>query len=436
MVSCLLTVERTRAHQYNRGMGVGGIGSSIAQLLEQLDAAIAGISNAVDSECVDLPSASVLAGAMERSMRRLDSVVIDVADQVDRHGLFALDGHGSALGWLAFNNRTSRADAQRRMRCAKAFRQLADTAATYRDGAIGREQVAGIARLHGHERVGDQVAEFEELFLAEAQRLNDGEFAKLLGHWKQLADVDGAEQSFETAHQNRTFSLLKLLNGGWSTNGRLGQLDGDELEEALRQIMAADREANGVDSRSAGQRRADAFMILIRQGLATEPGAQPPEPVVNIVADPTTLSDALTGQVTPLTPETFTSRRCQTVNGTPIPPSVALQAALAGTFRRIILGPGEASVSRRSRLFTGPLRKLLEVRDQTCTHPGCDMPATRCQGDHTIAWRHTRNTSITNGGLRCGKHNRFKEHGFHVWRDPAGTWHTIRPDGTEITPAA
>jgi hypothetical protein len=93
-------------------------------------------------------------------------------------------------------------------------------------------------------------------------------------------------------------------------------------------------------------------------------------------------------------------------------------------------------MSRKSRLFTGPLRKLLEVRDQTCTHSGCDMPATRCQGDHTIAWRQTHDTSISNGGLRCARHNRFKEHGFHVWRDPAGTWHSIRPDGTEITPAA
>ena len=31
-------------------------------------------------------------------------------------------------------------------------------------------------------------------------------------------------------------------------------------------------------------------------------------------------------------------------------------------------------------------------------------------------------------------HSRRKEHGYVVWRDPAGRWHTYRPDGTEILP--
>ncbi|MFA9566362.1 MAG: HNH endonuclease, partial [Acidimicrobiales bacterium] len=37
-----------------------------------------------------------------------------------------------------------------------------------------------------------------------------------------------------------------------------------------------------------------------------------------------------------------------------------------------------------------------------------------------------------NGGPACGKHNRHKEGGYAVWRDPTGHWHTHQPDGTEI----
>ncbi|MEZ5246498.1 MAG: hypothetical protein R2707_15460 [Acidimicrobiales bacterium] len=37
-----------------------------------------------------------------------------------------------------------------------------------------------------------------------------------------------------------------------------------------------------------------------------------------------------------------------------------------------------------------------------------------------------------NGGPFCGRHNRHKQKGFAVWRDPSGVWHTYRPDGSEI----
>jgi hypothetical protein len=48
----------------------------------------------------------------------------------------------------------------------------------------------------------------------------------------------------------------------------------------------------------------------------------------------------------------------------------------------------------------------------------------------------TKDTSVNNGGPLCGAHNRFKERGYRTWRDPNGTWHTTRPDGTQLQPAA
>ncbi|MCU1354766.1 MAG: endonuclease, partial [Acidimicrobiales bacterium] len=42
-------------------------------------------------------------------------------------------------------------------------------------------------------------------------------------------------------------------------------------------------------------------------------------------------------------------------------------------------------------------------------------------------------TNPHNGGPACGRHNRYKQHGYTVHRDPDGPWHTYRPDGTEIT---
>jgi hypothetical protein len=58
------------------------------------------------------------------------------------------------------------------------------------------------------------------------------------------------------------------------------------------------------------------------------------------------------------------------------------------------------------------VRRALDVRDQRCTHHGCDQPAERCQGDHIQPWAAGGATTVDNGQLRCGYHNRWR------WQHP------------------
>jgi hypothetical protein len=95
------------------------------------------------------------------------------------------------------------------------------------------------------------------------------------------------------------------------------------------------------------------------------------------------------------------------VNGGPVSPNEAFRLALQGHVRRIVLGAAETSVSRKARLFTGPLRKLLDIRDGECTWVSCDRPPS--QGGHGQPWRDDGPTTAENGGLECGPHNRFTE---------------------------
>lgn len=95
-------------------------------------------------------------------------------------------------------------------------------------------------------------------------------------------------------------------------------------------------------------------------------------------------------------------------------------------------------LGRTQRLFTGSARLAAQLANTECFWPGCHVPVTHCQIDHLTPFterddgRGGGRTNPHNGGPACGKHNRHKEHGYTVRRDPTGTWHTQRPNGTEI----
>ncbi|WP_240619723.1 HNH endonuclease signature motif containing protein [Blastococcus sp. TF02-8] len=51
---------------------------------------------------------------------------------------------------------------------------------------------------------------------------------------------------------------------------------------------------------------------------------------------------------------------------------------------------------------------------------------------HLVHWADGGDTSLGNAALLCERHHGKVHHGFRIERDPAGRWHTHRPDGTEI----
>jgi hypothetical protein len=79
------------------------------------------------------------------------------------------------------------------------------------------------------------------------------------------------------------------------------------------------------------------------------------------------------------------------------------------TIQRITFhGTDHPVTATRQRNFTGILRRVLDVRDRWCTDELCDVPAERCQGDHTIPYAAGGETSVENGRLKCGHHNRLR----------------------------
>ncbi len=113
-------------------------------------------------------------------------------------------------------------------------------------------------------------------------------------------------------------------------------------------------------------------------------------------------------------------------------------AALHGHVRRVVLDSAGnvIDLGRRRRLFEGAAREAVFLQAIRCIWPGCVDPAGRCQADHIDDWQHGGATRPANGAPLCGRHNRWKNRGYTVWRDAEGNWRTYRPDGTEIGRAA
>jgi len=83
------------------------------------------------------------------------------------------------------------------------------------------------------------------------------------------------------------------------------------------------------------------------------------------------------------------------------------------------------------------LRHLTEVRDGTCTRPGCARPAATCDYEHAIPFEQGGITCACNGSAKCRHDHVIKQDrnwqvtqiapGFRRWRAPSGRTYTSQP---------
>ncbi|WP_395404463.1 HNH endonuclease [Arthrobacter sp. UC242_113] len=78
--------------------------------------------------------------------------------------------------------------------------------------------------------------------------------------------------------------------------------------------------------------------------------------------------------------------------------------------RRLYTAPGTGALvamDSRRRLFPAPLRRFMQIRDDTCRTPYCDAPIRH--HDHIIPWHSDGPTSLSNGAGLCEACNHTKE---------------------------
>jgi hypothetical protein len=123
------------------------------------------------------------------------------------------------------------------------------------------------------------------------------------------------------------------------------------------------------------------------------------------------------------------------IGGPLLPGSVVARAALHAKIVPIV-HPGNAPPEPRYTPSTA-LADFVRSRDLTCRFPHCNVPADRCDVDHTIAYPHGP-TCASNLKCLCRFHHLLKTFwgGPHGWRDrqlPDGTVVWTAPSGQSYT---
>lgn len=391
---------------------------------------------------------------LEQVTRRVEAAVIGVVADCERTAAFFDDGHVSVRNWAAAETNTSAASALARARAARLANACPQVAAALASGHVGASQVYEMGRARANPRVGHLLDDVVDELLAEAAVMPLPGFLALVRQWEALVDQDGAQCDHDAAHAARQLRTSHRDDEpGGELRARFGAEQFSEVTEILDAYADAEltadvaaARAEGDDSplpRSGDQRRADALVQALRDAAGSKRPARDSVPTVNYLIPADVLEEQIAAMVESRAPDFDTRslrwRLCATTSGVPVDPAAVVAAALVGHVRRIVVGSSGRiiGVGRRQRIFTGAAREaaliqsLLDVSDGRCLWPGCGRRR-NCQIDHTTEWQHDGVTDLANAGLLCARHNRHKSHGYTVWRDPAGRWHTYRPDGTEL----
>jgi len=412
---------------------------------------------------------------LELAARALDARRLAARAAAERRQTPALDGHRSTQAYLRATCNQPSYVALTEVRRARICRDFPSIGEALITGRIGGGQIDELVRIRRNKRAGKYLdVAAVEMLLDHAEHLLMRSFSAVVERWLMWADPDGAWRDQTDSIDGRTAHVV-------AADGELSiqATGGDALTaEAMRNIFAhfvelefrrdcesrraehGDRADECALPRSDAQRRFDALVAIFERAYVAAADGKLPDPIVNIVCDQRTLHDLLgragialaggeTFDVESLTgaqidavlaefvrdPRSMLTRRCETSSGQQIAPRLLIQALLTAQVRRVVLDANSTVIDlgERKRLFTGNARIAATLLERFCRHPGCEIPADRCQIDHNESHSAGGRTDQSNAAPECGPHNRHKfAHGWRLRRADNGRAYNIRSDGTLI----
>jgi hypothetical protein len=409
-----------------------------------------------DSEFAGADDAAVVA-AIEESTReeavagaRRLAAIAELArrrvDDDDERANWAFDGWDSAAVEVAAAMTIGHRRASAQMRIAVALRdRLPRVAGLYRQGLLSSRVVSVITWRT--QLVDD----------AEALALIDAAIADRAIGWGPLSEhkLDAAIDAWisrydraalrhtQAAARSRDFCVGDIDDpaGVTSVWGRLLAVDAEVAKRRIAEMVAG---VCDEDPRSAGERRSDAVGALLAggdhlvcacgsAGCPTAGQSRPSNVVVHVVAEQSAV-DAATAATT--LPEQATKNPpAALILGGSVLPTPLLKEVIRGGAKVQPIRPPCDEPEPGYRPSAG-LAEFVRMRDLFCRAPGCDVPADRCDIDHTIPYpngpTHPSNLKClcrTNHLMKTfdGWHDVQLPDGTVIWTSPSGRTYTTKP---------
>ncbi len=344
----------------------------------------------------------------------------------DERANWAFDGWASAAAEVAAAMTVGHRRASGQMRIAVALRdRLPRVAALYMQGTLSSRVVSAITWRTQLVQDPDALALIDAVLAEGATKwgpLSENRLDDAIDAWILRFDPAAVRRS-ESSTRTRDFSIGDLDDPAETTSvwGRLLAADAAVLKRRLAQMVQS---VCDDDPRTMGERRSDAmgaiasgtFRLVCQCGSETCPAGDAPRSsnvVIRVLAEQSTVEAATAGDAQ--------ARPALIVGGGIVPTPVLSQLIRGGAKVRPIAPPSdEAEPHYRP---SAELAEFVRMRDLYCRAPGCDVPADRCDLDHTIPYP-IGPTHASNIKCLCRTNHLMKTF---------GGWHDIQlPDGTVV----
>src|SRR5437870_1074203 len=306
-------------------------------------------------------------------------------------------GSASPYDWVRFNCHMTSNAAGDRVAVGECVSRMPESSQAMDDGEIGFAHLAVMART------ADAVGKaFDETKLLKLARENSpGKFHYKCLHYRHSVDAQAYAQEQEEQAQHNRIDLSTGEDGCLLLNGVLDPVGGAAVRTALEPLA---RKSGEHDDRLLPQRYGDALVELASGGRPAN---------IQVTATIETLK-GLAG-----------AAGAEMEFSLPISSASLQRMACDCSVTRVLLSQESVvvDIGRSRRMISGPARKALNARDGHCRWPGCERPASWCDGHHIVHWIEGGTNEPNNLVLLCRRHHRMVHE---------GGWQLVKCDDGQI----
>ena len=308
----------------------------------------------------------------------------------------------TTIDWLRHNCRLTQQTAADRIKIGAKLPVMERSEDAFCNGELGIQHLAVMARTAV--AVGQAFDERELLPLA--RKLSPGKFFHESLHYRHAKRPEQVADEQADLVGRRCLNLSTGEDGCLLLQGVIDPIGGAAVRAALEPLAQC---LGKEDDRDRSRRLADALV----EGLSA--GGK-----VQVQMQVTSSLETLLGLLG--------APRAETEFSLPVAAKTVERWACDSSLTRVLMQDSVViDVGRSQRVIAGPKRRALVARDKHCRWPGCERPASWCEGHHIVHWINGGGLELENMVLLCQRHH---------WLAHEGGWQIVKTDQGELLPVA